>query len=75
MYIFPKMLEMTNVTFKSEAHRKVAENILLCNPLVTTMNSLTDGCEKINKIPKTKIKEVTLADLPKYGLSLFVSTQ
>jgi hypothetical protein len=72
MYIDPSFLKLTDVEFKSEAHRKVAEQLLLSNPRVTNMTQLTNGCKLVNKIPAKKIKNVTPNDLEMYGLGWVV---
>ena len=76
MYIFDEMIDMglrKGQGWPTDAHRVVAMNLALCNPLITTRDKLTDVVQKVRKIPKTKIKSVTLADLPDYGLGLIVS--
>jgi hypothetical protein len=54
----------------TEYHRKVAINLLIANPEVTTMTSLQNGVNKIMKIPDDKIQQVTINDLSDYGFNV-----
>lgn len=76
MYIFDEMIDMglrKNQKWPSEAHRAVAMNLGLCNPLITARDDLTAVVQKVCKIPADKIKTVTFAELPHYGLGLCVA--
>lgn len=75
MYMLNDMIDMglkDRQKWPSDAHRVVAQNIALCNPQITTRDALTQVVQKVCKIPKSKIKTVTLAEMPKYGLTLNV---
>ena len=76
MYAIPDMIDMglkDGQTWPSDAHRLVAQRLGLCNPLVKTRDALNDVVQKVITIPADKIKVVTIADLPDYGLGLCVS--
>jgi hypothetical protein len=70
MYVFPSMLKMTKIKQPTDAHQKVAETILLCNPRYHTMTDFANGARIIAEIPKDKIKKVTLMDLYALGIML-----
>jgi hypothetical protein len=55
----------------SKVHRVVAQNALLCNPRITTCDCLQYNVSLINKIPKEKIKKVTVRDL--FGMGVQVN--
>lgn len=66
MYIFPEMIQLglsDGQRWPSPAHKKVAQTVCLCNPRVRSRDTLQNMVEKINAIPKDKIKLVTLGDL------------
>lgn len=76
MYAVESMIDMglkKDQKWPSKAHRKVACEIALCNPMVTTRDQLNSIVQKVCAIPQDKIKKVTFADLPKYGLGLLVA--
>lgn len=71
MYIFNDMIDMglkEGETWKSDIHKKVAQNCLLCNPRIHTRDALTEGVGIINSIPDDKIKLVTAIDLMELGV-------
>lgn len=74
MYMLDDMIDMgllSGQKWPSPAHRTVACNLALCNPMVKNRDTLTDIVQKVRNIPKTEIKTMTMSDLPKYGLTLF----
>lgn len=70
MYAFPEMLEMTKQVWPSDAHKQVAENILLCNSNYHSMTALMEGARTIAEIPEDKIKLVTMMDMYALGIML-----
>lgn len=75
MYMFEEMIDMglkLRQKWPTPAHRVVAVNIAICNPLIFTRTAFNDVVQKVCKIPKSKIKTVTLAEMPKYGLEILV---
>lgn len=68
MYVFPEMLEMTKQEWPSDAHRTVAEKVLLCNSRYFTLSGLMEGAEIIAAIPEEMIKLATAADLAALGI-------
>lgn len=73
MYMMADMIDMgleDGQKWPTPAHREVACNLALCNPMVTRRDDLTAIVQKVLKIPKSKIKMVTMTGLPEYGLSL-----
>jgi hypothetical protein len=70
MYVFPSMLKLTKIKQPTDAHQKVAENVLLCNGQYNTLTKLIEGARIISKIPKDKIKKVTAGDLYALGIKL-----
>lgn len=76
MYLLEDMIEMglkRGQKWPTKAHRQVACNLVLGNPLVRTRDELTEIVQRVRKIPKAKIKTTRWTDLPKYGLG-FVCT-
>lgn len=76
MYIFADMIDLglpEGEIWSSEDHRVVAQNIGLCNPRVTTRDSLTEIVIAINKIPQCAIRHVTAADLAEKYAVPFIS--
>ena len=66
MYTMPEMINMglnENEKWVSNAHKKVAQTLLLCNPLITTRDKLINGVAKIQSIPKKRIKTITRQEL------------
>jgi len=68
MYVFPNMLKVTKQKWPTEAHQKVAESVLLCNPRYHTMTDLMEGARIIADIPNDQITKVTVVDLWKLGV-------
>lgn len=68
MYLFPEMLEMTEVKWPTDAHRDVAEKVLLGNGRYDRLCDLTNAARIIANIPADKIKKVTGADLARLGI-------
>ena len=76
MYIFPEMIDMglnEDQEWPNEIYKMVSQNILLCNPMITTRDALTNGVQKVLLIPDDKIREITFADLSDYGFEEFVA--
>lgn len=76
MYAIESMIDLglqDGQEWPSDAHRKVAMTLMLCNPLVKTRTALNEGVQKVISIPVNRIKSVTLAELPEFGLGLCVS--
>ena len=70
MYGFEEMIEMglrEGETWKSDAHRVVAVNMLILNPRITTRDLLMEGVSVINQIPDDQIRKVTVNDLVELG--------
>lgn len=75
MYMLPDMIEMglrPDQNWPTAAHKKVAQRLALCNPLIKTRDDLTEVVQKVIAIPRSQIKKVEFKDLPKYGLGLCV---
>jgi len=71
MYMLEDMIDMglkPRQKWPTDAHRVVAMNLALNNPLVRTRDTLTEIVQKVRKIPKTKIETVTIPQLAGYGL-------
>jgi S-adenosylmethionine/arginine decarboxylase-like enzyme len=76
MYMIDDMIDMgleDGQKWPTKAHRAVAQNLALCNPMITTRDALTEIVQKVCSIPKTEIKKVKFTDLPKYGIALVVA--
>ena len=58
-----KALEKCDQKWKSEDHKVVAVNICIGNSRINTMDQLMECVSIINKIPKNKIKVVTVNEL------------
>lgn len=74
MYLLDDMIEMglkKGQKWPSPEHRLIACNVALCNPMVKDRGTLIEIVQKIRDIPQDKIKTVTFADLPSYGIGLF----
>jgi hypothetical protein len=70
MYIFEEMIDLgleEGETWTSDDHRVVAQNILLCNPLINQRDLLCEGVAIINSIPQDQIRLVTAKDLKDMG--------
>lgn len=66
MYGFAEMIEMglqEGEEFASEDHRTVAVNLGICNPRVTTRDTLVGLVTAVNKIPADRIRTVTPDEL------------
>jgi hypothetical protein len=73
MYLMEEMIDMglqDGQKWPTPAHREVACSLALFNPIVTNRGTLTEIVQKVRKIPKSRIKEVSKSDLPQYGLSI-----
>lgn len=71
MYMLDDMIDMglkEGQKWPSKAHREVAAALAICNSAITTRDDLTNVVQKVCAIPKARIKKVTRADLPEYGL-------
>ena len=76
MYIMPEMIELgieDGKEWPSAAHRTVAQRLFLCNPLIHTRDALTSAVSKLLTVPLKEIETLTLEDLGKYGLGIYVS--
>lgn len=75
MYMFPNMIDLglkEDQEWPNEVYKVVAQRVLLCNPLVTTRDALTNGVQKILSIPDDKIETVSVNDLVSdYGFEAF----
>jgi hypothetical protein len=66
MYILPEMIEMgllKDQEFPTEAHRKVASNLGLCNPLVVQRDTLIEVVQSVLRVPIEEIESVTIDDM------------
>jgi ribosomal protein S17 len=73
MYALDDMIEIgmeKGKKWKSKAHKDVAIAVCIYNPNVHTAICLGDNVRIINKIPMSKIKKVTVADLVKLGCEI-----
>jgi hypothetical protein len=70
MYAFSEMLKGTGQVWPTEAHKTVAEAVLIGNGRYFTMSDLKNGAEIIASIPEDRIKLVTAADLSAMGVML-----
>lgn len=76
MYCLPDMVDLglrKGETWPTDAHRKVAEALAIGEPSIRTRDQMISLVGKINSIPADKIKLVTMADLPAYGIQIHVS--
>jgi hypothetical protein len=77
MYIFDDMIDLgllENQKWPTRAHRKIAQTVLLCNPLVKTRDALINGTQRILKVPKKRIKKLTLDELIReFDFDVFVA--
>jgi hypothetical protein len=74
MYLIEDMVDMglkSGQDWPTPAHRLVAANIVIGNPMVRDRGTLNEIVQRVVRIPKKTIKSVTFADLPKYGIGLF----
>lgn len=76
MYIVPSMIALGFADgverWPSKAHKQVAMNLALCNPMVKTRDSLMHVVACVNKIPAERIEKITFAELSEFGLESFV---
>lgn len=68
MYIFPEMLDMALQDnglddFPSDLHKIACENALICNPLVTRRDDLSELAKRIFEIPEEELKTMTYGDV------------
>ena len=66
MYMFDEMIELglkKRQKWKSPDHRIVDAAIAIANPKVTSLSTLIEVVQTINKIPKNKIKLVSMKQL------------
>lgn len=66
MYMIDDMVDLSlgdAEDWTSPAHRVVAQNVCLCNPLIKNRSTLMETGRAINAIPKAAIKKATLVDL------------
>ena len=54
----------------SELHKKLAINLLICNPEISSMDLLQSGVINILNIPAEKIQNLLIEDLSKYGFEI-----
>jgi len=62
MYLIPSMIELglkEGETFKSSAHMKVAQNYVIGNPNINTVDQMRYIVQCIQKIPMNRIKKIT----------------
>jgi len=66
MYLLEDMIDMAirkGKEWPSAAHRTVAINLCICNPNIKNMGDMSTVVKIVNKIPKTKIKTITVAEI------------
>jgi len=66
MYIFPNMIEMglkEGKTWPSHDHKQIASTIGLCNPNVTTMDTLQAVVTAVCAVPQERIRRVSYKEL------------
>jgi hypothetical protein len=68
MYLFPDMLNLTEVKWPTDAHRDVAEKALIGNGRYDRLCDLTTAANIIAGIPEDQIKHVTGVDLARLGI-------
>jgi len=70
MYCFPEMLELglKGKPWKSDAHRVVAEKLLLANPRINTLQLMIDNLAIIQSLSEEKVKRITLCDALYLGI-------
>ena len=76
MYLLDSMIDMglkPRQKWPTAAHRAVAINLAIGNPMIRTRNALTEIVQKVRRIPVSKIKTVKVAELPKFGIHLFAA--
>lgn len=76
-YLLPEMVTDLGLRegekWKSEAHKTVAENIVIGSPLVDSRSKLMDVVARVQKIPDDRIKKVTMKELiTEFGFSAFL---
>lgn len=76
MYLLDSMIELglkKGQRWPTKAHRQVACNIALANPLVKSRDHLSDIVQKVISIPRSRIKTVTIGELREYGIGIHCS--
>ncbi len=68
MYAFAEMLELTGQTWPSDAHRVVAEKVLIGNAHYHSLDALKDGARIIAGIAPEQIKTITAKQLSELGI-------
>lgn len=68
MYAFSETINMAGVEWTSPAHKTVAENLLIGNARIYTLDDLTHYATMINEIPVDKILTLTLFDAVEMGI-------
>jgi hypothetical protein len=66
MYLFEDMVDMAlpkGIKWPTEYHRKVAINLLIANPSVTTLNAIQNGVLNVLSISKGQIDSINLDEL------------
>ncbi len=74
MYLLEEMIDLglkPRQKWPTDAHRVVAVNLAIGNPLIRNRDALTGIVQKVREIPKSKIKTITMAGLTEYGLDLW----
>lgn len=73
MYIFDEIVEGIALQkirkWSSKVHKHILLTICVQNPNVFTADKVCSNAEIVNKIPKDRIKKVTMVDLQKLGCS------
>lgn len=73
MYLIDDMVDMglpKGVSWPSEFHRVVAQNLLIGNPEIKDMDQLSKGVVNILNIPNEKIKTIKVSELNNYGFQV-----
>jgi len=68
MYAFPSMLELADQKWKSEAHRKVAEALLIGNFRIETRSQLIEFGSAINGLTEDEVKTLTVEGAVMLGI-------
>ncbi len=66
MYLFEDMVDMAlpkDIKWPTKYHRKVAINLLIANPSVTTLNAIQNGVLNVLSISKGQIESINLDEL------------
>ena len=73
MYMLNDMIEIglpKGEEWPTEAYKKVAQNILIGNPNINSIDAFQTGVKNILKIPLDKIKIITIPELSEYGFTI-----